>query len=545
MVKICKKFAQIIFFLIVQGFCFAETEKTSWVIGAVEFTYRQDFVQSEYEKAVLSAIPKLILEQLYGTKTRNVPDEEILNRKIHSLVKERLALFLELSKEQKTKDALVIQNLREYQFQKQTAVQEKKIKEITQKIDDNLANQEKLMAEFNSEKPPLRREAPDTEDFSFYKSDSSELFKFSQKIEKIDYAAFDCSAEIINAKINGLVTGTVAVYGGYAAVSAEMFLYPGAVSTGVITEIGLISEPEKIAKNIAYRLVPKIENAIPCEIQISIKPESLKDIARVTIDSTVYNKIPDKLVLSNGVHNFSFECEGYRKESFSYGFGYEKKYLIEVEFFKQDLTETALVLKKAIAGNLFYNGLQAEDNVMSVKINNSGVLGYYYTDKGNTMFFMIPKNQFIDDKAVTANLKDYDIGADIEKKRRMMYISYSALICSLPFLFYSYSSYSTLYKGYVAGTSSISIDDIKKYQTMSYIGIGVSAGLGIWFVAELVAYLISANKALPVETRKSNVDFDTAVENHKIQQQEFKAENEKTSENLEVQKEKTEGNIAE
>lgn len=545
MVKICKKFAQIIFFLIVQGFCFAETEKTSWVIGAVEFTYRQDFVQSEYEKAVLSAIPKLILEQLYGTKTRNVPDEEILNRKIHSLVKERLALFLELSKEQKTKDALVIQNLSEYQFQKQTAVQEKKIKEITQKIDDNLANQEKLMAEFNSEKPPLRREAPDTEDFSFYKSDSSELFKFSQKIEKIDYAAFDCSAEIINAKINGLVTGTVAVYGGYAAVSAEMFLYPGAVSTGVITEIGLISEPEKIAKNIAYRLVPKIENAIPCEIQISIKPESLKDIARVTIDSTVYNKIPDKLVLSNGVHNFSFECEGYRKESFSYGFGYEKKYLIEVEFFKQDLTETALVLKKAIAGNLFYNGLQAEDNVMSVKINNSGVLGYYYTDKGNTMFFMIPKNQVIDDKAVTANLKDYDIGADIEKKRRMMYISYSALICSLPFLFYSYSSYSTLYKGYVAGTSSISIDDIKKYQTMSYIGIGVSAGLGIWFVAELVAYLISANKALPVETRKSNVDFDTAVENHKIQQQEFKAENEKTSENLEVQKEKTEGNIAE
>lgn len=545
MVKICKKFAQIIFFLIVQGFCFAETEKTSWVIGAVEFTYRQDFVQSEYEKAVLSAIPKLILEQLYGTKTRNVPDEEILNRKIHSLVKERLALFLELSKEQKTKDALVIQNLSEYQFQKQTAVQEKKIKEITQKIDDNLANQENLMAEFNSEKPPLKRTAPDTEDFSFYKSDSSELFKFSQKIEKIDYAAFDCSAEIINAKINGLVTGTVAVYGGYAAVSAEMFLYPGAVSTGVITEIGLISEPEKIAKNIAYRLVPKIENAIPCEIQISIKPESLKDIARVTIDSTVYNKIPDKLVLSNGVHNFSFECEGYRKESFSYGFGYEKKYLIEVEFFKQDLTETALVLKKAIAGNLFYNGLQAEDNVMSVKINNSGVLGYYYTDKGNTMFFMIPKNQFIDDKAVTANLKDYDIGADIEKKRRMMYISYSALICSLPFLFYSYSSYSTLYKGYVAGTSSISIDDIKKYQTMSYIGIGVSAGLGIWFVAELVAYLISANKALPVETRKSNVDFDTAVENHKIQQQEFKAENEKTSENLEVQKEKTEGNIAE
>ena len=144
MVKICKKFAQIIFFLIVQGFCFAETEKTSWVIGAVEFTYRQDFVQSEYEKAVLSAIPKLILEQLYGTKTRNVPDEEILNRKIHSLVKERLALFLELSKEQKTKDALVIQNLSEYQFQKQTAAQEKKIKEITQKIKSSLTLRHRL-----------------------------------------------------------------------------------------------------------------------------------------------------------------------------------------------------------------------------------------------------------------------------------------------------------------------------------------------------------------------------------------------------------------
>lgn len=521
MTKTCRQAAVFILILVFRSFCFAADENSKWIIGATEFVYTQDFVQNEYETALLSAVPKLILEQLYGIKTRNVPSSETVRRRLDFLQTERLALFLELSNAQKQKDALVVQNADGYRFKKKTDEMNNKIKEITKKIDVNLSEQESLLRDFSSGASAASKKDGAEEYVSFYKSDPDALFSFSSAVKKIDYAAFDCSSEIAAAKISGLITGSAVIYGEYAAVSAELFLYPGAVSAGVVTEVGSVTEPEKIAKNIAYRLVPKIENAVPCEIQIEIKPEPLRAKTKLTVDSTVYHTVPKTLVLSSGVHRFSFECAGYKRESFSYGLGYEKKYLMEISLSPEERSETALVLKNPLAGNLFYNGQRAEDNRMPVKMNGADILGYYYTESGNTLFFTVPERALADGKAVSASLKDYDVGADIEKKRKMMYISYSALICSLPFLFYSYSNYSTLYNGYASGTANINVSDIEKYRTMSYAGIALSVGCGIWFVTQLVIYLTGANKALPVEAKRSNIDFNTALEQFKVQQQEY------------------------
>lgn len=493
---------------------FAEDVKDKWTIGAVEFTYSQDLKRDEYENAVLKVIPELILEQLYGTELRNVSDQEMLDRKINEIIKERLSLFLELSKEVKTKDALVLKNITEYQFKKQSANQDKKIKEIQKKIDANLDKQTEVIEDYKADRADFAPKNHFSEEFTFYKSDSKSLFKFSESVSEKNYASYQCETEINNAKINALITGSVITYGNYAAVSVEMFMYPGARSCGIITEVGLLSEPDRIAKNIAYRLGPVIENSLPCEIQIKIFPEELTKKAKLTIDSTVYNKIPDKMIISTGVHRITFDCEGYRKETFSYGFGYEKKYLIEVNFIEDELIDTAISLKKFVAGNIFYNGQQAEDNVMSVKINNNGVLGYMYTFNDNTIFFKVPKKRITDDKAIELKIKDYDIGEYIEHRRRMMYVSYSALICSLPFMFYSYSNYMNYYKSY-ATKQYTDIEEIKKYQNLSYIGIGITVGCGIWFAFDLVMYLLSANKALPVEAKKSYIDYNEAVEKYK------------------------------
>lgn len=494
---------------------FAEEEK-SWTVGAIAFTYSQDVKRSEYEKAILKTVPVLILEQLHGLKVRNVPADEILDRKVDDLVKERLSLFLELSKESKVRDTYVLQNLSDYQFKKKVAESEKKIAEIQKKIESNLEAQDKLISENKNIKPV-------SENFALYKNESESLFEFSLKEKDVDYYSYPFSAEVTKAGINGLITGSLVTYGNYAAVSCELILYPGAKSCGVVTEVGSIARIDTIAKNIAYRLIPKIENSIPCEVTVNLKNEELRSKSKLTIDSTIYDPIPHKLVLSSGVHNLTFECEGYRRESFSYGFGYEKKYIIDLDFVENNPINTAFSLKKPINGSVFYNGKNSEENVISVKVNNQGVLGFYLTENNNTLFFRISEKYLVNDGVVSLNLKDIDVGANIEKRRKIMYISYSALICSLPYLFYSYSNYNSLYTAYVKGNTNIDRNEIQTYQTMTYIGIGISAGIGCWFIYELVNYLIAANKALPVEAKPSVVSYEEAVSGYESMKAMFKA----------------------
>ena len=124
----------------------------------------------------------------------------------------------------------------------------------------------------------------------------------------------------------------------------------------------------------------------------------------------------------------------------------------------------------------------------------------------------------------------------------MMYISYSALICSLPYLFYSYSNYNNLYRSYSTGNHNIDLNELQTYQTMSYIGIGLSAGIGVWFIYELVQYLIAANKALPVEAKKSSVTFEQSVSDFESMQLMFKAMAEEEKKRQEAEKQLEEEN---
>lgn len=500
-------------------------DEKKWTISAVEFKFTQDIKRTEYEKSLLKAVPKLILDQLNGIKVRNVSSAEFLDRDIDALVKERLALFLELSSESKKRDSYVLQELSEYQFNKLIKESEKKIQDINKRIDTNLKKQEDLLNE-------QKKFSDAPENFEFYKNDSDNLFVIMDQYKDYDYSSYQFSTEVNKAGIDGLVTGNVVTYGNYAAVTAELYIYPGAKSVGVITEVGNISKIESIAKNISYRLIPLIENAIPCEVKINFTDEELRKKAKLTVDNTVYPVVPEKIVLGTGVHNLTFECDGYRKESFSYGFGYEKKYVIEIDFVKAENIDTAVILKNPIAGSLFYNGNIKNDNVVSVKVNNMSVLGYFQSENDNSLYFIIPGSLLVNDTAVTANLKDFDIGANIEKRRKLMYISYSALVCSLPYLFYSYSNYNNLYRSYELG-NTVDLNKLRTYQTMSYIGIGVSVGLGGWFIYELVRYLVDANKALPVEVKKSDSDFNSAVTDFESMQKLF---NEMEQAELERQK---------
>ena len=164
--KTASRFSQrTIFLLIIILFVNFQSsaEEKKWTVSAVEFTYSQDIKRNDYEKSLLKAIPQLILDQLNGLKSRNVPSSEVFDREIDKYIKERLALFLELSSETKKRDSYVLQNISEYQFNKYVKESEKKIKDIQKKIDSNLAAQEKLLNDPSKFKDRL-------EEFEIYKN---------------------------------------------------------------------------------------------------------------------------------------------------------------------------------------------------------------------------------------------------------------------------------------------------------------------------------------------------------------------------------------
>ena len=80
--------------------------------------YKNDINVTEYERGIAKVIPSMILEQLIGVKNHNVTYDEIFTRDFDSLKKERLSLFLELSKSQKNLDSLMLNHLTTYQVEK-------------------------------------------------------------------------------------------------------------------------------------------------------------------------------------------------------------------------------------------------------------------------------------------------------------------------------------------------------------------------------------------------------------------------------------------
>ena len=59
------------------------------------------------------------------------------------------------------------------------------------------------------------------------------------------------------------------------------------------------------------------------------------------------------------------------------------------------------------------------------------------------------------------------------------------------------------------GDQRISYSEAKKWQTASNVTAGISIGCGVWFVYELVRYLIAANQVLPATASTDNRDFST------------------------------------
>ncbi len=537
-----KKVLKNIFILFSLLFTISNGYSDNWVLAAQSFSFKQQYSQSESYTQSAVILTQLILEKISSGQQRVLPEREIMNRELDELQTKRLSLLLQLSKEYQVRDTLVLTVLKPKELEKQLNAEKKKISEIEKNIADNLAEVEKVknkhsekiereensfVDDENHDKRGLRlafpffhhgeREKRTVEEIVLYKNDTAALFTPSESALEEGFDSWTYKKEVDAAKINGVLSGSITVYGDYVSVTVDLFVYPGAKSVATVTEVGSLANPMDLAERIVRSMLPKLANSLPVELVFDINPYSQDLKTLITIDDLVYTSVPEHVVLDAGIHTISIECAGYESVSTSYQFKGNEKYVIKTELVPEVKGVMNIRLKKYADGVFYSSGYRANEG--QIQINGKAVMGVFIAnaendgaDSSNKAFYYVPASVVKENGSVVVNAKPYDREKNIDKRRRHMYLAYSCLICSLPATFYcvgNFTAANNSYAGYSGDT--VSFDEVLKWQKRSYICFGINWALGAWSIIELVRYLHAANEVLPANAvidKKANFDIE-------------------------------------
>ncbi len=553
------------FLVIIANFFFSQVFASDWVLGAVAFSFKQPDARSESSVQAAKVLPQLILEQIASKEVRLIPAGESLDRKLYELQTERLSLFLQLSKEVKSRDSLILQHQNARALKKSIEAAQKTISELESKIDENL---QKTQQELKNAEEDLRIEKERTDKISeknhddkmrfpffmprkegeklvyenvvLYNNDASALFEPGEDALRDGYDSWNFEKSVLDSKINGLITGTIISYGEYCSVTAELHVFPGGKNLGTVTEVGTLSDLMALADRIAQNLDSKIANSLPVSVEFSIKPDDAAQKASVIIDGVVFpasGEIKNSennvvKILESGVHNVMIESPDYETLSVNYSFTNSSHFIFAAEMKEKSFGTVNVRLKKYRDGIFYASGTESreisgESPYAKISVNGRDVLGIFSpinlmsnTDSEkakNIAFYRIPQSRAFDGAYLLVNAKPYSREVNIDKRRRMMYTAYSALLCSLPALFYCYGNFISEKNSYELLNPRNNYSDVTMWKNRSYIASAVSAGLGAWAFVELIRYLWAADKVLPADAK---IDKNAKIILDKIQKTE-------------------------
>lgn len=542
----------------------------SWVLAASKFSFSQGVsysgrVRESSEDKVASLMPELILEHIVAPSSRLPSEREVLDRYLEKLLLERQSLFLQLSKEIKVRDSLFLSEEKPSKLKKAIAEQEKKIKEIQDKIDASLANADKAVAQVEERIAGVKKEKegfsfvsikklffaedseeelvsrPEYETIELYKGSASTLYEPPQKalLSGTDSRLFAKAA--MDEKINGLILGSITRYGDYISVTAEFKIFPGGyekpnafkngTSVGVVTEVGNIDNCMQIARNIARYIIPKIVNSMSVQLYIDISPAEAASKYKLMVDGVVTRPEADgkSVYVPAGVHTVEVESDSFNTSAVTYDFKGSPTFLVHIPMQKQASGSFGVNLKKPEEGKLYAGGNYIGDVKKGVpgasaRVNSSNLLGSFVSSTKTTeasgdgeeatplgFYYYVPQSEQVDGSSLMVNAESMDIESLIDKRRRWTYASYSAFIMSLPFTFATTGSYvnslNAYYKGYGTRDEAVRKNNIR-------LGCSaVSVVTGVVWVANLVWYLHTASKVLPVKAKPaSEKDIQKAME---------------------------------
>ena len=506
-----------------------------WILAAQKFDFDSGKNLNSAEQDLSSIMPQLIMEKISEGLSRNTTPQEMLDRSLNNLLVERQSLFLQLSKEIKTRDAIFLLSGSKKRIQKKISDQEKKIDEIKNQIDENLEKTHLLYEEFKNanssqeektetsfsplpfnpfknlfvkKKSPVLPK-PQNENVSFYKENAYELFSPSKEALDSGIESRKFENEVVAAKINGLISGSIIVYGEYFSISCALYNFPGKKILGQVTEIGSLKSYISVAENAANYFVPIIVNSFPVEICFEIQPPEVFKNAIVSVDGNIYKNPPEKISVPSGNHSITIEAKGYIPRSINYDFEGSKIFKLQGNMKLKSEVSGSIELKRNLENGFLYSGSnllsEISDENFSAEISFDGtpVIGQFKSaqDENALFFFYVPeilqKNQArLSVKGKTVNHSEY-----IDKRRIAAYRAYTALVLSVPFTLYAVGKNNSVTNAYNRGSLK-DYDEVLKWRRYGTISSGITFACLGFFGFELARYLIAANSLLPSNAKE-------------------------------------------
>ncbi len=536
----------------------ATSTKKNWTLAGEKFVYTNKNSVSSSADSTAKALPSLILEQMAETLERLPRAQEQLDRQLYELQKKRISLFLQLSKEVQTRDSILLGDYSEKQLKRKLKAQDVKVSDISKQIKDNLDEAEKLKQKYapkiqqdlQREKdmsegrvvdgqkvgnkfaqffkgfiPGQEQDSATVENVVFYKNDINQLFDAGEEKRALGYESYEFEKACVDSNVNGLLTGKITVYGSFMSVAVTLYQFPGSKMIGSAMEVGATDDVKAIATSLAMQITPKVADSMPIMLKISVQPEEALPGLVVSIDDVVRKDFSNGVLLQSGVHTLMFASKGYDTISTSYNFSGNREFSVDVNLKLSNEGKIYLEFYKPFEGSIFANGnysgdLSAESRFGSIKVNNRTVLGHFITKDGLPADFIIPNSIIQNDQYYMVKGKPFDRSAYIEKRRKLMYGSYSVLIVSLLPTFYCYGNSYASAMAY-NNDKRVSYDEAMRWQTASNITMGISGACGALFVYELIRYLNAANTVLPAQAKpisKKQLDKIKSMEEQSLQQ---------------------------
>lgn len=515
-------------------------EDGKWVIAAQKFIYARGQTKNAVTSNIEETIPINILEKISRSLERNIMPNERFERENYKLRTERQSLYLQLSSEYKKRDSLVLNNYSDMRMKSELKAEEKKIKQIQEKLEKNIAEQKEKYEKAEAQMHLAAGEVDDDdnvelneaelvknliknifeqsedliteENIALYKDSVESLFKTTVKVKETDYTEPLFEKEVVSSGINGLITGQITSYGDFISVAVDLYNYPGAKKIGSVMEVGEIKELDLITSEISRQILPMIVNTLPVKFVFSIEPEEAKEKLSIYVDDVLQKMENDTVSLDSGSHRIQFVSEGYKSAGVTYFFEGNKKYNIEVKFAKPVIGHIQLQLKNELPGNIYANAepaLKFDDRNSQISINGNTILGEFITEDNETAFFYIPKKQTFDGSAVTLNPKPRDRTEYVNTRRKWMYGAYTVFMISLIPTFYTFGNFQINKDLY--SKHQIDFETAKRWQTASNISSTISICCGVFWGIELIRYLVAANSVLPQNVKPGIVSEQVPV----------------------------------
>lgn len=516
MKKFNLKILFIFYFLFLFINVYAE-QKKQWTLTSLKFSLSKK-TDSNISKGVSELLPQKILSYFTNSKYRNIQDDEKIQRQLYELKNKRIALFLQLSSQIKTRDALVVSVIDDKELKKQIATNEQKIEELKKQIDENLEQQKQVLdgvliqeeqyTDILSKKfiQPNEKEINSSEQIVVLNNDATFLYEPLINKEKLDFTSYEFEKELTQNNINCLITGNVNIYLEYFTVQVHIYNYPGAKKIISLTEYGNINDLDDVAKNIFLQIKDKILNNNPCNIKI----KGLSQNAKFYLDNELQENM-EEIKIESGVHKIEFIQEGFTTAQTNYYFEPNKDYEINVNLKEENQTKAKIKIEPFIEGSFYANSIllsKTQEDDYEIMINGEKILSQFISSDGNSFFFYIKPNPLEDITKYSIKIKNTSTSDYIEKRRRWMYTSYSIFVCSLFPKFYTQGKVNSYTQAYNAGTLTSNEDLLKANQWIqaSNVTTGITIGAGVFFMYELVRYLYSANSVLPHQAKIINED---------------------------------------